>query len=193
MEEHMKSLFSSTTQVEIPFIMVTIGEYMFGVIDRKIAQDGKYIIRDKNIFPNYIKSLTVQKLNGQLNTYTLQIIYTVQKDDDPNFFEKVFSSVSSTREIKFSYGDLSLSNYIYKEEEAIITDISSGVDFRTSSLSYIIKCTSKALKLNAGTYPFGGITAKPSDEIKRLLNNTKYGLTDIFTGMQNSLMIDLTI
>jgi hypothetical protein len=74
-------------------------------------------------FPNYIKSLRISTINGIVNTYTLSIEYTVRETDDPNFFEKVFSSVSQTRKIKFSYGDLAYPYVTYKDEEAIITDV----------------------------------------------------------------------
>ena len=105
--EQRKSLLSSQTRIQIPWVKVTLGTYTFGIFDSKTkAQAGK----DKNGFyttynikyPNYIQDLTVTKINGQVNQYVLNIIYPVTQFDDPNFFEKVFSSISSTRKIVFS-------------------------------------------------------------------------------------------
>ena len=77
------------------------------------------------------------------------------------------------------------SNYIYKEESAIITSVTSSMNFRTSTITYSVSCTSKALLLNAGTYSFGRYSTKPSDEIKKLLERKEYGLKEIFTGMHD--------
>ena len=122
------SLLGALNRVEAPFIKVKIGDYTFGVYNKtagNIEANGFYQAA-KIVYPNFVKSLKIQKINGQVNTYTLTFVYPITPADDPNFFEKVFSSVSKTRDIVFTYGDASLPSYIYKDEEAIITNVQSS-------------------------------------------------------------------
>ena len=100
-------------------------------------------------YPNYIKSIQVVKLNGQFNQYTLQIDYAITQNNDPNFFEKVFSSVSKSRTITFSYGDMSMPTYIYRDEEAIITKIKTQFDLKGGAITYTVDAVSSAA-LNSG-------------------------------------------
>jgi hypothetical protein len=58
-----------------------------------------------------------------VNTYTLVLLYVIQPGDDPNKIDKIISSVSSHRRILLSYGDCNSPTFIFKEEEAIITNI----------------------------------------------------------------------
>ena len=110
-----RSLLSSQARVQAPFIKVTIGSYTFGVFSRKFSRNIKSDNKDQQGFytswniqyPNYVQRLQITKINGQVNQYTLSINYPVRHTDDPNFFEKVFSAVSKTRKIVFSYGDSS--------------------------------------------------------------------------------------
>ena len=178
------SIVSAQNRVESPFIIVKIGDYTFGACsDMSNRQKMKNFM--KVTFPNYMQSLNIVKVNGAVNTYNLNMEYGITEVDDPNMLEKVFSSVSSTREIKLSYGDWNAPSFIYKEEEAIITKISSNVDFNNSKIIYTISCVSSALALKAGNFSFGARTAKPSDVLIDLLNNEAYGLTTIFTGMRS--------
>lgn len=178
------SIVSAQNRVESPFIIVKIGDYTFGACsDMSNRQKMKNFM--KVTFPNYMQSLNIVKVNGAVNTYNLNMEYGITEVDDPNMLEKVFSSVSSTREIKLSYGDWNAPSFIYKEEEAIITKISSNVDFNNSKIIYTISCVSSALALKAGNFSFGARTAKPSDVLIELLNNEAYGLTTIFTGMRS--------
>ena len=90
-----RSLLSSQARIQAPWVKVQIGDYSFGVFDRKTKMQF-----DENLFvnyqsfgltyPNYIQSLNIIKINGQVNQYTLTIIYPIRSMDDPNFFEKVF-------------------------------------------------------------------------------------------------------
>ena len=103
-------------------VKVTIGSYTFGVYSRQTSNSikdkyGTYIPY-KVQYPDYVQSLQIVKINGQVNQYTLALSYPVTQTSDPNFFEKVLSSVSNTREIIFSYGDASMPAYIYKDEKA---------------------------------------------------------------------------
>ena len=108
-----RSLLSSQARIQAPWIKVTIGDYSFGVFDQKTKKrfDNDTFSYYQSFgleYPNYVQSLNIVKVNGQVNQYTLTLIYPIKASDDPNFFEKVFSSVSNTRKIVFSYGDSSM-------------------------------------------------------------------------------------
>lgn len=182
------NLLGNTSRVETPFIVVTIGNYTFGAYSKGTPNSidaNRIYNRTLTTYPNFIQSLSINKTNGTVNTYTLNMVYTITQGDDPNLLEKVFSSVSATRSIKLSYGDLSAPTFIYKEEEAIITNIKTSFDIANSTIRYTLSCTSKALSLNAGKLSFPKRKAKPSDVIKEILYDTRYGLIDIFYGMRD--------
>ena len=189
-KDERRSLLSSSARVQVPWIKVTIGNYTFGVFSRTQVEkpnadnfySGLYHIQ----YPNFIQSLEIVKINGQVNQYTLTISYPVTQTDDPNFFEKIFSSVSNTRKIVFSYGDMSMPAYIYKEEEAIITKVSSNFQLQGGVINYTVNAVSSAALNYGGSWTFQGGNFRPSDLIKDIFKNTKYGLQNLFTGMNNS-------
>ena len=117
--------------------------------------------------------------------------HAITPNDDPNFFEKVFSSVRNTRKIVFSYGDMNLPTFIYKNEQAIITDIKTTFDIKTSVITYTVSAVSSAALAASGTYTFiNQKPVKPSEEIKRILYNKNYGLQEIFYGMNNQGLVE---
>ena len=182
-------------RVQVPFCRVQIGDYVFGVFQASSStqRDSQGIYRIQNIqYPNYIQSLQVQKINGQVNTYTLTLKYAMTQFNDPNFFDKVFSSVSTTRKIVFSYGDLNAPAFVYRNEEAIITDVKNQVDINGASLTYTVTAVSSSNLSRAGSFNFRGYdSAKPSAIIKQILkNNAKYGLLDLFTGMRDLNLVE---
>lgn len=184
------SLVSAQNRVESPFIIAEIGGYTFGnasdMSSRQLLSSSM-----KVTFPNYMQGINVVKINGAVNTYTLKMEYAVTETDDPNLLEKVFSSVSGTRKIKLSYGDWNTPSYIYKEEEAMITKITSNIDFSASRIVYSLSCVSTSLSLKAGSRSFNARTAKPSDVIMELLEDESTGLSQVFRGMSNSSNINL--
>lgn len=191
------SLMSAPNRVEVPFIKVQIGTYVFGVYHKtavKMYDEQGFFKAQKIVYPNYVKSLTVRKINGQVNTYTLVLQYPITQNDDPNFFEKVFSSVSKTRKIVFSYGDMALPSYIYRDEQAIITSVKSSFNIQNafnSVIQYTVQAVSSAALGTSGTYNF--ITQgkrKPSDEIKKILYNPTYGLQELFYGMNDRAAVE---
>lgn len=172
------NLLSYPSLVEAPYINVKIGDYVFGKYDEKRVAGQLY-----KTYPNYITALNVVKVNGQVNMYTIQMIYQIRFGDDPNFLDKIFSSVGYGK-IKISYGDYASPSFIYKEEEAIITKVSTNVDFSNSCIRYIISCTSSALSVQGTNYPFPRRFAKPSNVIKELLrNDARYHLSAVFPGL----------
>jgi hypothetical protein len=187
------SLFSSQNRVEVPFVKVTIGDYTFGVYDQRSSfGQRQQAAASLNIkFPNYIQSLKVVKINGQVNQYTLTMIYQITPDADPNFFEKVFSSVRDSRKIVFSYGDVSMPNFVYKDEEAIITTVRSRFEAAAAKITYTVEAISSATLLAARKANFPARTAQPSSVIYEILkNNARYGLQDIFYGMRNVKQVE---
>lgn len=191
------NLLANPTRVSTPFIKVTIGDYVFGVYNEsgiKRNNLGSYEVKLFQ-YPNYIQSLQIVKINGQFNQYTLTINYPITENNDPNFFEKVFSTVSKSRKIKFSYGDLSAPQFLYKEEEAMITKISNSFNVRSAVITYTVSAISVGKLATATTFNFTSSEFtglhQPSAIIKKLLKrNDKYGLQDIFTGMRNLDLVE---
>ena len=176
----MLNLLSTPTYVESPFIIVKIGDYTFGKYTEKGV--GGY----SNVtYPNYMKSINITKVNGAVNTYTIVMVYSITQFDDPNKLDKVFGSVSETRKITISYGDWNAPSFIYRDETAIITKVTTSVSASTSQITYTISATSDCLYLNASRRDFPKMTRKPSDVLMELLYNKSTGLLDIFYGMRD--------
>lgn len=181
------NLLSYPSLVESPYINVTIGEYTFGKYQEKSKgniTDNNYQIIKK--YPNFITSLNAVKINGQVNVYTINLLYQIRSGDDPNFIDKVLSTVGYGK-IKISYGDYASPSFIYKEEEAIITKVTQKVNFQSSSINYTISCTSSALQLLGSSYSYlPHPHTKPSKVIKDIIEDPKYRLTEVFPGMIKS-------
>lgn len=177
-----QNLLTAPVYVQVPVIKVKIGSYTFGVYEK----DSK---TGYQRYPNFIRALEVTKVNGKVNVYTLNLTYPVTEFDDPNYFEKVFSSVSKTRIIEFTYGDASMPNYLYKNEVGLITKVSSR--FTSGNIiEYTVKAVSQASLGFSGGYTFPAVKKQPSMVILDILkNNSKYGLQDLFTGMRNLTLV----
>jgi hypothetical protein len=188
-----KMLLSSQARIQVPWIKVTIGDYTFGVFDEKTKAWGKsqagFFQSFSVQYPQFIEQLQIEKINGQVNKYTLTIKYPITQYDDPNFFEKVFSSVSRSRKIIFTYGDAETPAYIYKDEEAIITNVRQNFNLlnQGSSITYTVSAVSSAALCTDGSLTLlaPGNKVKPSDEIKKLFRSNK-SLQNTFTGMKMS-------
>lgn len=172
-----QSLLSAPNFVQTPVVRVKIGEYEFGVFKK----DGKGYKQ----YPNYIQSLEITKINGQVNTYSLTLNYPITEYSDPNFFEKVFSSVSVSRAIEFTYGDATSPSFLYKKESAIITRVKSNFQLESSTIVYTVSAVSQISLGLSGGYSFPAGNKKPSDEILRILQDPFYGLQELFSGMRN--------
>lgn len=191
------SLLSSTSRVEAPFVCVTFGGYTFGVYQgtaKKTNLANGVVSEITAKYPNYVQSLRVQKINGTVNNYTLTIKYQITETNDPNFFDKLLSKVGAGGKIKFEYGDAMLPNYIYKDEEAIITKVSQTFDLDGCTISYTIEAWSAATLTLSGSYGFTFKSQqKPSDLIKEIIKSSDYHLQDVFTGMSDNDIIDSLI
>ena len=178
------NLLSYPSIVEAPYVILTVGDYKFGTYSKDSLNDALHVN-----YPNYIQSMEVSKISGQVNQYTINIVYQIQYGDDPNLLDRIFSTVGYGT-VKISYGDWSSPTFIYREEEAIITNLSSSVDFGSSKISYTLKCTSNALVLASGYFDFPRRNDKPSNVIKEILFNSQYGLQEVFTGMTNKTRVN---
>ena len=175
-------LNSVPTLVESPFIIVTIGKYTLGSYTGSKTTTSLGMLAQVN-FPNFVNSLNITKVNGTVNTYTIGIVYQIAPGDDPNLIDKIFSSVSATRKLSLSYGDWRNPASIYKEETALITNVTSSLDMSASKITYTVQCVSDALSLASAVYDFPAREAKPSDIIKEMLKDVSYGLLSVFKGM----------
>lgn len=175
------SLLTYPTNVESPFILLTVGDVTFGTYETQRVGSKLYVN-----YPNFIQSLEVEKTNGQINEYKINLVYKIQQGDDPNLIDKIFSSVGYGK-VKISYGDFNAPNFIYKDEEAIILKLTSNVDFSSAKITYTLLCTSTAFGAMGSSFYFGPTKDKPSNVIKKILfsEKSKYGLTQIFTGMKS--------
>ena len=184
-----QNLLSTTTRVQVPTIIAKIGEYEFGLYEKtktNVLVNEKYYSALRVTYPNYMQSLSVKKVNGTLNNYTLTLVYPITQNDDPNLIERILSSTSKSRKIVFTYGDCALPAFMYRQEEALITKVTSQLDIASSRITYTINAVSAAAGLNAGVRTFEYYASKkPSDRIKELLRDKTSGLQDIFYGMHN--------
>ena len=176
-------LVNILTMVESPFVIATIGGHTFGSFSSATYKDRGYALNVE--FPDYMKSLNIIKVNGTVNTYTLTFIYQVAYGEDPNKLDKIFSKASVDRRIVLSYGDWNAPSYIYKEETGIITNVTSNINLSNSCIEYSLSCTSDAIGLTSSTFTFPSKVCKPSDAIVDLVTNQRYGLQQVFTGMQD--------
>ena len=186
----MINILSTTTRVEAPFIEVTIGSYVFGRYARTTETTynsvGELTRQVKEYFPNYVNQIDVTKINGSVNNYTISLIYVIEPGDDPNKIDKILSNVSTTRKILVSYGDCNSPSSIYREEQAIITNVSQSFDIQSSRITYTISAVSSATLARGLTITRPIIYKKPSEVIRELLNDPNTGLIDIFYGMRTS-------
>ena len=180
-------LLTYPSLVEAPFIKLQVGDYTFGSYNA--VQSGSTV---KVQYPNYITGLQVTKVNGSVNQYTINMVYQIAAGNDPNMIDKILSTVGYGT-VKISYGDWQSPTFIYKEEEALITNVKTNVDFKSAKINYTISCTSNALNLCSTTFSFPAFTGKPSDKIKQMLNSASdyYGLKAAFPGMANSTSVEI--
>ena len=141
-----------------------------------------------DVFPNYIESLSVNKINGRVNRYTINLSYQIRPNEDPNFIDKLIARVGYTKPLKILYGDSVYPDNYFKEEEAIITDVTHNEDVSSARISYTVSAISSigaSIKSNTN---FKASTDKPSNQVYKLLYNSgevSNTLLNAFPGMKN--------
>lgn len=68
------SLLTVPTLVESPFVILKIGDYTFGSY-QSTTSPYYSIAPSKVTYPNYLTGLSVVKVNGTVNQYTLTLVY----------------------------------------------------------------------------------------------------------------------
>ena len=166
--------------VEAPFVEINMGGYIIGSYKGSLDQ-----------FPNYISSLEVSKVNGEINKYKIQIIYQIRYEEDPNLIDKLISTVRY-KKFKIQYGDAA-SDTLFRDNNAIITNITSNRDYTGAKITYNIEATSANVFVTSYITNFSSVTDKPSNIIRNLLYNnaeTSPLLLEAFSGMKNVSLVD---
>ncbi len=143
-------------------------------------------------YPNYIQSLQIQKVSGQINRYTINLIYTVRYGEDPNFIDKLLSRTGFTNKIRLLYGD-SNGVSLFRDDEAIITDVTFNESVTNKTLSYTITALSSIIKATGSNTTYASQTAKPSTLINNLFySNTEQSqaLLNALPGMRSSTLVN---
>ena len=164
--------FVEAPTIELMFNGITIGGY---------SNAG-----DK--YPNYITSMTANKINGRINKYTINLNYQIRPGEDPNFIDSLLSRTGYLNPLKIRYGDSSSPGMLFKEENAIVTDVTYKDNVASSSISYTIQAISSIVSANQSYFKFNTVTSKPSTVINNLLykeGEISRQLTNSFKAMKN--------
>ena len=154
--------------VEAPFVEVKIGNKILGTYS-------------KGIYPNYIQGLNVEKTNGAVHRYTVQLVHQISPGDNPNYIDQLLSSVGYDI-IQIKYGDGATSRY-YVDNTAMIVDVTQNFDFVNCNITYTITATSLATSLAVNKKNYSATTSKPSTVIYDLLNTSDF--SSAFPAMKN--------
>lgn len=166
------SLPIAQSLVEAPFVEVTLGDVTFGTYKQR---------NNYRSYPNYVRGLHTKKVNGSINQYSISLIHQISPGDNPNYIDELISSVGYN-EITISYGDAN-ADIIYRDEHAMITDVSTSFDFINCNIQYTINATSLGLMVATNKHTYGERVDKPSNIIRELLSLKE--LTDWFPGMRD--------
>ena len=175
-------LLSSQSLVEAPVIVLKLGGKIIGGYGN-----------DVDMYPNYIQSLTVEKISGRINKYTINLLYQVRYGEDPNLIDKLLSMTGFTKKINIVYGDSNYPSGIYRDDEAIITDVTFNEDVSSKQIKYTITALSSIISSTGKLSTYPSITDKPSNCIRKLLySNTEESnlLLDSLSGMKNKTLVD---
>lgn len=143
-------------------------------------------------YPNYITSMSVSKINGRINKYTINLQYQVRANEDPNFIDTLLGSTGYLRPLSIKYGDSMSPGTFYREEHALITDVSSTANVSSSSISYTITALSSVLLCDQTKYSFPERIGKPSTLINELLyecGQVSDQLLGVFNAMGNKTWV----
>lgn len=145
-----------------------------------------------DMYPNYITSMSVNKINGRINQYTINLTYQVRPGEDPNFIDKLISRTGYTNPLKILYGDSNFSTSYYREESAVIVNATHSEDVSSYRINYNISAISSIGVSQASLMTFSNKHTKPSTAIYDLLYNSgeiSANLLDIFPGMRDKTLV----
>lgn len=170
----------SDALIQAPFVELELGQFTVGSY-RNSADD----------YPNHITRLEVEKINGEINKYTIGLVHQIRAGEDPNVLDKIFSSVRYDK-IHIRYGDCE-SGSTFKDVEAIITNIVDNRDYAGSRITYTVYATSACNYVSSIRLNFPGTTDKPSNVIKNLLygkGEISNALVSVFPGMADRSKVE---
>ena len=176
-----QSLISYPNMVEAPTIELSFNGITIGGYNNS---------GDK--YPNYISSMTATKINGRINTYNIDLVYQIRSGEDPNFIDKLLSHTGYLNPLKSIYGDSNSPGLIFKEESAIITNVSSRDNVSSSSITYSIQAISSITSADRSYYTFNEKSGKPSTLVYDLLYNSgqvSTQLLDAFPSMRDKSFV----
>lgn len=174
-------LLSFPTYVEAPTILLDFN----GILIGGYGNNG-------DIYPNYISGMTVEKINGKINNYTINLSYQVRPGEDPNFIDKLISRTGYRNPLKIIYGDSMYDGGYFRDEELVITNVTHSEDISSYRINYIITAISSVGISKTAFNNFKAVTSKPSAEIYNLLYNSGEAsntLLSMFPGMQNRTLV----
>ena len=166
--------------VECPFVEIDFNGVVVGTLRNSVDD-----------FPNHISNLEVEKINGQIHKYTVNIVHQIRPGEDPNLFDRILSRARYNK-ISLKYGDYS-SNVVYGDEKIFITDVVMNRDYVSSRISYTIHATSAGSLITSYKLNFQSQTNKPSTIINDLLYTNKETsdlLLEAFPGMKNKTTVN---
>jgi hypothetical protein len=145
-----------------------------------------------DLYPNYITSMQVGKINGEINQYTLNLTYQVRPGEDPNFIDKLISRVGYTNPFKMLYGDSNYPSGYFREESAIITDVQHNEDVSSYKINYTISAISAIGASTGSSQTYSSTYSKPSNAIYKLLYDSgeaSESLLKLFPGMRDRNLV----
>ena len=161
--------------VQAPFVEISLDGYTIGSYKSSLDD-----------YPNYISQLNVKKINGEINQYTINLIHQIRPGEDPNLLDKLFSIVRY-KNISIRYGDCQ-SGMLFKDADAIITNIVQNRDYSSSRITYTLYATSIGKYITSVKFNFKATNDRPSNVIRDLLyknSETSKLLLDAFPGMRD--------
>ena len=179
--EIAESLTSYPNLVEAPTIVLDFNGIKIG----GIGNSG-------DIFPNYLDSMSINKINGRINRYSINLVYQVRPGEDPNFIDKLLSRVGYTRPLKILYGDSVYPDNYFREEEVFIMDAKHNEDPASAKITYSLTAISSVGASIKSSTNFNSVIDKPSNQIYNLLYNSgeiSTSLMNAFPGMQNRQIV----
>ena len=175
------NLLSYPTLVEAPTIVLDFNGTKIGGYNNK-----------GDLYPNYITSMKVNKINGRINNYTFNLSYQVRYGEDPNFIDKLIAKTGYLNPLKILYGDSNYPGAYYREESAIIIDSRQTEDVGSYTINYTIAAVSSIALAQTSFKTFKNKKSKPSTEIYNLLYNSgeiSKSLLELFPGMKNKTLV----
>ena len=176
------NLLSYPALVEAPVIEITLDGITIG---------GRGNFGDS--YPNYLQSLTVEKTGNKINKYQIQLVHQVRAGEDPNFIDKLLSRTGYINKIHILYGDSQSPSNMFRDDEAVITDVSFNESVGEHCISYSINAVSSIITASSSLSVYPSKTDKPSNMIRELLYSNDENsqlLLNALPGMRNKTLVE---